>query len=121
MKKTAKEIIRYYNIHGVSLTESHAQVKFPSHWHNAAEFSLIIKDGCRYRIGDTVYSPGPSDILLVWPRELHETLFSPEGGSMFVKFTSGLLENNTDLVAASGFLKECHLISVKRSLIWPGS
>lgn len=114
MKKNEKEIIRYYNIHGVSLTESHAPIKFPSHWHNAAEFTLILKEGCRYKIADTVYSPAPGDILLIWPRELHETLFTPEGGSMFIQFTSGLMENNTDLVAASGFLKECHHISVKK-------
>ncbi|MCR5120577.1 MAG: AraC family transcriptional regulator [Lachnospiraceae bacterium] len=114
MKKTNKEIIRYYNIHGVSLTDASSPVKFPSHWHNAAEFTLILKEGCRYRIGDTVYTPEPGDLLLIWPRELHETLFTPERASMFIQFSSGLLENNTDLVAASGFLKECHHISAKK-------
>ena len=114
MRKTNKEIITYHNIPGVSLTETHSPFKFPSHWHNAAEFMLIRNEGCRYRVNDTVYAPEPGDLLFIWPRELHETLYSAEDGSMFIQFSSGLIENNTDLLTASGFFKECHLISVSK-------
>ena len=109
-----KEIIKYHNISGVTFAEDNIPSVFPAHWHNAAEFTVILKDGCRYKIGDTIYTPEPGDILLVWPRELHEILRAPHKSSVFVQFSSRLMENNTDLIAASRFLNECHLISSKK-------
>ncbi len=110
-----KEIIRYSNIQGIALAEENIPSSFPSHWHNAAEFVVVLKNGCRYRIGDTVYSPSAGDLLLIWPRELHEIVSNPENGVFFLQFASGLIENSADLSAASRFLKECHLISCKEN------
>ena len=109
-----KEIINYPELNGISVTERNIPNKFPAHWHNAAEFTVILEDGCSYKIGDTVYKPEAGDILLAWPRELHEILNAPDNSSFFIQFSSGFMEANTDLVAALRFFKSCHLISSKK-------
>ena len=109
-----REIINYSHIHDVSFTEERTPTEFPSHWHNSAEFTVILKNGCKYKIGETVYKPEKGDILLVWPRELHEIIHVPQAGSIFVQFASRIIENNTDLISASGFLNNCHHISAKK-------
>lgn len=110
-----KEIIKYPHIHGVSFTEEEIPAVFPSHWHNAGEFSIVLKDGCKYKIDGKIYSPEKGDILLVWPRELHEVLHVPQGSMCFIQFSSYLLESNSDFAAASHFLNECHHIRQKEN------
>lgn len=110
-----KEIINYPQINGITLVENNIPQVFPSHWHNAAEFVLVLKDGCRYKIGDTLYKSTAGDILLVWPRELHELVKIPHESIVFIQFSSHLIENNTDLASATRFLNECHLISSKKN------
>ena len=105
-----KEIIRYTEVNGITVIENPA-ADFPSHWHNAAEFTVILKDGCRFRIGDKEYAPNAGDILLIWPRELHEVLHIPPQGSMFIQFASSIIENNSDLAAASRLSSRFHLIT----------
>lgn len=109
-----KEIITYKNIQGITFVDKGIPASFPSHWHNAAEFTIIFKDGCKYRIGDQIYSPDKGDILLVWPRELHEIVHMPKDGSLFIQFESRIIESNTDLVAISRFFRACHVISSKK-------
>ena len=115
-----KEIIKYPDTHDVIFAE-HTPTRFPSHWHNAAEFTLVLKGGGKYKIGDTIYKPESGDIILVWPHELHEIINVPQGSSVFVQFSSRLIENNSDLVSASGFLKNYHLISSKKEPELAGS
>ncbi|MCR5762808.1 MAG: AraC family transcriptional regulator [Treponema sp.] len=105
-----KEIIRYPRIHGVSFSQDDIPTVFPPHWHNAAEFIVILKKGCKYRIDGKFYEPEPGDILLVWPRELHELLHTPQGSVAFIQFSSYLIESNSDFASASHFINECHLI-----------
>ena len=108
--ETEKEIIKYPRIHGVSFTEGGTPTTFPRHWHNAAEFHLIMKDGGIYKIDGITYKPNAGDILLIWPRELHEVVHCNKGGTVFVQFSSYLLGSNSDFAAASHFLNECHLL-----------
>ena len=114
MNRNAKEELNFPYIRDISFTESNAPSYFPPHWHNAAEFSVILKDGCRYRIGDTIYDLNEGDLLFVWPRELHEVMDLPSKGSVFVQFSSSILENNRDLVSASRFLSSFHVIYAKK-------
>lgn len=109
-----KEIVNYPNIHGVAFTGSETPESFPSHWHNAAEFTVIQKGGCHYKLGDKSYKPGAGDILLVWPRQLHTIVHVPMGGAAFIQFSSSLMESNTDLTAAARFLYDCHLIPASK-------
>lgn len=109
-----REIIKYPHIHGVVFAERGLPTDFPAHWHNEAEFLIIRKKGCRYKIGDTVYAPEPGDILLIWPRELHEIIHIPKDGEILIQFSSDLLESNSDLLAAGRFLNEYHHISTKK-------
>lgn len=108
-----KEIIKYTEVNGITVIDN-PSTDFPSHWHHAAEFTLVRKDGCRFRIADREYAPEAGDILLIWPRELHEVLNVPDKGSMFIQFSSTLIESNTDLAAAARFFRKIHLISRKK-------
>lgn len=116
MKTPSKEIIQFAAIHGITYVDENVPSAFPTHWHSAGEFMVIRKDGCRYRIGDTVYTAKSGDILMIWPCELHEVLHVPEEGSEFIQFSSTLIESNTDLASASGFLYACHHISAEEEL-----
>ena len=107
MKKAEKEIIQFAAIHGITYVDEHVPSSFPTHWHSAGEFMVIRRDGCRYRIGDTVYTAKSGDIIMIWPCELHEVLHVPEDGSEFIQFSSNLIESSTDLTSASGFLYAC--------------
>ena len=81
-----KEIIAYQHIRGVSFTqEDESPTKFPPHWHNDAEFVLILKKGCKFRVDGKVFEPEEGDILLIWPRELHEIIHILEPFRTFVK------------------------------------
>ena len=109
-----KEIIKFPSVQGVSVIDRKTPEYFPPHWHNASEFTLILKDNCVYKIKDEVYNLNSGDILLIWPRELHEILSSPKEGSVFIQFSADIIENNLDLVSASKFMTSCHVISAKK-------
>ncbi len=95
-----KEVIRFGSVQDISAVNSQGMFHYPSHWHDAAEFVLALKDGCRYRLGEEEYLLSRGDLLLIWPRELHEMVSVPENGTLFIQFSAGLLENNRDLSAA---------------------
>lgn len=105
-----KEIVKYPRIHGVSYTQEQIPESFHQHWHNAAEFHLILKGGGIYKIDGKTVKSNAGDILLIWPRELHEIVKCPKGSSVFIQFSSYLIESNSDIAAASHFLSECHLL-----------
>lgn len=112
-----KEIINFTNIHGIAVTDSTYLTEFPAHWHNAAEFTIVQKRGAKYKIGDIILEPSVGDIILVWPKEIHEILYMPLNGSMFIQFAASLIENNTDLAATSRFFNQCHLISRRKNAV----
>ncbi len=108
---TKKEIVRYYLMNDVSLTHENVPESYPAHWHSAAEFTLILKEGVEYRIGNTIYRPQPGDILFVWPGEMHSIIKIPKNGAFFIQFSSRLLESNRDLVSASILITSLHTVS----------
>ena len=109
--RNGKEVVKYYLMNGVSLTQNTLPESYPAHWHSAAEFTFILKEGVRYQIGNTVYTPHPGDILLVWPREMHSIISMPKKGAFFIQFASGIIEHNRDLVSASILMTSTHVIS----------
>lgn len=110
-----KEIINFKNIHGVAVNDTTYLNEFPAHWHNAAEFTVVHKKGTKYKIGDILLEPSVGDVILVWPKELHEIVYMPLHGAMFIQFSASLIENNTDLMATSRFFNQCHLISRRKN------
>ena len=111
MERNAKETIIFDPASSVQVTRDATPEIFPPHWHNAAEFTVALKDGCRYKVGDTSFKLSAGDILLVWPGQIHETVKIPAKGAVFIQFSSLILENNMDLLSISGFLYDHHLIS----------
>jgi len=108
-----KEIIQYSEIHGVVYAKKDLPTSYPDHWHNSAEFMLILKEGCECKIGDEDFSPKPGDILLIWPNELHSIKCCPEDGYQLLQFSSTIIDNNSDISTAIKFLNKFHLISAK--------
>ncbi len=110
-KMTDGEKIQFNTHSSISVTsDADNPEHFPPHWHNAAEFTLIRKDGCFYRVGDTTYTLHRGDILLVWPHQVHETIKIPEEGAVFIQFPAVLIESHLDLVSISRFLYDCNSI-----------
>jgi AraC-like DNA-binding protein len=117
MKNTrydSREIIEYAALSGISITYENAPTHFPPHWHSAAEFTVILKGHCRYRIGDTVCRASKGDIVLIWPRVLHEVITTPKDGSVFIQFSPTLLEQNLDLVAIYRLMTRCSIIQAEK-------
>jgi len=105
-----REIIKYQNFHGLTFVDRDIPTVFPQHWHNEAEFIVILKNGCKYKIDGKLYEPKVGDVVLIWPRELHELIEIPQDSVVFIQFSSYLIESNTDMSAASYFMNDCHLI-----------
>ena len=114
-EKIVKEKLQFNSPSTIHVTYENGPESFPLHWHSAAEFTLILKDGCKYRVNDTPYELNVGDILLVWPQQIHETVHIPKKGALFIQFPSIILENNLDLVSISRFLFECNLISADKN------
>ncbi|MBO4241765.1 MAG: helix-turn-helix domain-containing protein, partial [Clostridiales bacterium] len=113
MKNDVREIINYSTLSGISITYENAPSSYPAHWHSAAEFTAVLKDNFRYKIGDTDIKAMKGDIILCWPREIHQVVAVPKNGSMFIQFSPDLLENNLDLISISRLMNRCHLIRAK--------
>lgn len=115
MANIKKEKIQFNAPSSISVTENEGPETYPLHWHNAAEFTLVLRDGCKYRVNDTVYELGAGDILLMWPQQIHATIHSPHESAIFIQFPAAIIENNLDLVSISRFLFTCVHISAKKS------
>ncbi len=113
MEKITKEKITFTSPSSITVTDIDAPLTFPPHWHNAAEFTVAVMDGCRYTVNGTNFELKAGDVLLAWPQQIHETVKIPHGGAVFIQFPALILDNNTDLVAISRFLNELHYISAK--------
>lgn len=113
MIKNSQENIDFNSPSVITVVDRNSPEFFPAHWHNAAEFSVALKDNIRYRVRDKIYDLNAGDLLLVWPRQIHEILKSPAGGVLFTQFPSSIIENNLDLVSVSGFLYDHIYVSAK--------
>ena len=101
MEREPKETIIFNTPSSIIVNYEESPETYPLHWHNAAEFTIALKDGCKYRINDTVYELNTGDILLAWPQQIHGTIRIPRKSALFIQFPSGILENNLDLVSIS--------------------
>ena len=108
MDNISKEKIQFHSTSAIIINDSEGPETFPPHWHNAAEFTLVLEDGLKYRINDILYEAEKGDIILVWPHQIHETVKASRSGSVFIQFPSTVLESSLDLVFISRFLYACH-------------
>lgn len=113
MENFGKEFIKFDTVSSVNVTDVTAPGTYHAHWHNAAEFTVALKDGCVYKINDEVFELEKGDVLLAWPQQIHETVSIPKNGAMFIQFSAVIIENNLDLVSISRFLYNCKHISAK--------
>ena len=113
MESFGKEFIKFDTVSSVNVTDVTAPGTYHAHWHNAAEFTVALKDGCVYKINDEVFELEKGDVLLAWPQQIHETVSMPKNGAMFIQFSAVIIENNLDLVSLSRFLNNCKHISAK--------
>ncbi len=111
--RITKEKITFDSPSAITLTDDEGPETFPAHWHNAAEFTLFLKDNCKYRVSGKLYQLNAGDIILAWPHQIHETVMVPRGGALFIQFSSTIIESNLDLVSISRFLYEKHSIFAK--------
>ena len=110
MSNLQHEIIRFGDVQEIAVITPRKLDSYSPHWHNSAEFVLALQDGCFYRIEDQGYHLSRGDLLLIWPRELHELVCSPENSILFIQFSANLLENNRDLTVFMQMQKLPNLI-----------
>ena len=105
-----KETVRYAAVQDIMIIPRGPKA-YHAHWHNAAEFILALTDGCSYRVQNKEITLNRGDLLLVWPRQLHETVDAAEDGVFFIQFSDRLIENNLDLTIAMRMLARNNRIS----------
>ncbi len=105
-KREAREIINYPGTHGVCFTSKNSASSYPVHWHNDVELIIALKNGVKFQIKDTTYSPEKGDILVIWPRQLHELIQAPKDGTELIQFSILLVEKHLDLMSVSKFVRE---------------
>ncbi len=111
MIKESKETL-HFNMHAAIIVNDQENPEvYPPHWHDAAEFTVALKKGCRYRVGDRIYELEAGDILLVWPQQIHGTIRAPKGSALFIQFPAAIIESNLDMVSSARFLYERHHIA----------
>jgi len=113
MEKITKENLHFDSPSSIFVTDVDCPETFPPHWHSAAEFTVALVDGCKYKVNNTLYELSSGDVLLVWPQQIHETVKIPHCGVIFIQFPSLILDNNLDLVSISRFLYTHHHLSAK--------
>ena len=106
-----EEKLRYFSIQDIIIASQGGPETYPAHWHNAAEFTLALRDGCSYRVQNTVYELRQGDLLLVWPHDLHETISAPAGAAAFIQFSDRLLDSNLDLSVARRSMNRLRVVS----------
>ncbi|MBQ6589799.1 MAG: helix-turn-helix domain-containing protein [Butyrivibrio sp.] len=111
MNNAEKETINFDGLSEISITDEETPEYYPAHWHNAMEFTIALKSGCKYRINGISYELKEGDVLLAWPQQIHETLFVPPKGAIFTQFSASIFENNMDLVSIARYLYDCHYFS----------
>ena len=110
MKHASKETVRHLSVKDITYTKEGSPEAFPEHWHEDAEFTVALKDDCIFRIADVEYRLKTGDILLVWPRELHEVLKVPPEGTAFIQFSPAIAEKDISLLAAISASRHCRHI-----------
>lgn len=115
MSSNYKETIQFNTLSAISVAYGGLSETFPSHWHNALEFSIALKNGCKYRVNGVLYELDKGDVFLVWPQQIHETVSIPPEGALLVQFPSTIIENNLDLLSVSRFLYGYHHICCKEN------
>jgi len=105
-----REHIHFGSVQDIAAVNSQGLFQYPPHCHDAAEFVLALRDDCRYRVGDVPYSLSRGDLLLIWPQEIHEVVSTPQDGTLFIQFSSSLLESNRDLFSVLRMTDPPHLI-----------
>ncbi len=115
MVQDSKETLKFNAPSSIIVNNEEGPETFPLHWHNAAEFTVALKDGCKYKVADTVYEINRGDILLVWPGQIHATIKIPKKSVSFIQFQSMIIECNLDLVSVSRFMYRLHKISAKET------
>ena len=106
-----EEKLRFDAVKDIIIAPNGGPPSYPAHWHNAAEFILARQDGCRFRIQSLEYVLREGDLLLIWPNELHETVFLPPESVSFIQFSDQLLDNNLDLAITRRHFTRLTLVS----------
>lgn len=113
MVKPNKDQLLFRTVRGISVNYRWLMTKYDPHYHSAGEFTLALNDDCKYRVEGEDITLNKNDILLVWPNEVHESIYVPHNSSLLVHFTHTLIENNLDLVSHYEDLKRYHKIDSK--------
>lgn len=98
-------------VDGINISSSNTPSAYPMHWHTQAEFILAREDNCHYSINGTHYELDAGDVLLIWPAELHEILYTPHAASLLIQFSSNIISSCRDFTVYYPRLQSIHKVS----------
>ena len=110
MTKARKEFLKFRTLRGISVNYRWIMTKYGPHYHSAAEFTIALKDNCRFKVAGKEYTLNTNDILLVWPNDIHETIDIELNSTLIVHFSSDIIDCNLDLVSALPIMSNYHKI-----------
>lgn len=111
MNEANRESIISNDSQDIVISTSLQHTVFPEHWHLFAEILLSSADQSVYNVRGVNYEINQGDILVIWPTELHSTLYSPAGSSILIQFSADLIRDNQDIYMYYRYMQQIHKIS----------
>jgi AraC-like DNA-binding protein len=105
-----RETVMFYADSGIRLYHNSEPDNYPLHWHTAAEIILPLHNGYTVRVSDVTYTPGPGDILIIPPGELHEIEAPESGARLILQVDVGLLQRLQLLEPALQLMRPAALV-----------
>ncbi|GBF76681.1 AraC family transcriptional regulator [Paenibacillus sp. 598K] len=106
-----RETVMFHADSGIRLYHNSESEDYPLHWHTAAEIILPLHNGYTVRVSDVTYTPGPGDILIIPPGELHEIKAPETGERLILQVDVGLLQRLQLLEPALHLMRPAALVS----------
>ncbi len=81
------------------------------HWHTYGEMILVGPDESNvFKVNQNTYVLSPGDIVLIWPREMHEVIDSNLEEALIIMFSNAFMNSLFDLQRIMHFYRNLHVI-----------
>lgn len=110
MNDTNRESIISNDSQDIVISTRLEHTAFPEHWHLFAELLLSSADQSIYNVRGVNYEINQGDILIIWPTELHSTLYAPIGSAILIQFSADLIRDNPDIYMHYRSMQQIHKI-----------
>ena len=93
--------------------------QYPPHWHTYYEIVLALDGEVGYQIEDKEYRLSPSDLLFIWPGEIHSVINASGGSYLIVQIADAFFPESAEKARLLERISALHYISAQRGETLP--